>query len=116
MEQIQSIIEKTKSEGITDNQITKIYSLASRVSKDTINEICPALLRILLNSEKGPLKNELGRVIFHLQKTERLNTIIGLEKLLDASLIVAPEEMFKILESSDENAKGLAQKIKKVLQ
>ena len=108
------LLQKIKKEGITDEQRKQIYSLVSSVSisKDTLDEVCPGLLKVLLNSEKGPLKNELGRVIFHLQKNERLNTRIGLEKLIDATLIVAPDELFEILESSE---KELAKKIKEIL-
>lgn len=113
MEPISKIEEKVKA--ITDVQRTQIYELARGVSKDMLDEICPALLRLALNSEKGLLKNQLGNVIFHLQKNERINTVIGLQKLLDAALIVSPEEMFKILESADEDAKGLAKKIKEIL-
>ncbi len=116
MEVIQKIIEKTKEAVISDIQKKAIYFYASQVSRGTISQVCPALIRVLLNSEKGALKNELGRVIFHLQKTERLNTLIGLQKLLNASLIVAPEEMFKILESSGKEAQVLAQKIMDTLK
>jgi len=108
-------IDMEKLTQITDQQRKQIYSAASRVGKDTIEEVCPALLRIILNSEKGALKNELGRVIFHLQKTETINSRIGLEKLLDASLMVKPEETFKILESSDKDAQELAKAIKKII-
>ncbi|MBN1801108.1 MAG: hypothetical protein JW891_06335 [Candidatus Lokiarchaeota archaeon] len=100
---------------ISDQQRKAIYKAASTIGKDTIEEVCPALLRIVLNSEKGLLKNELGRVIFHLQKTETLNSRIGLEKLLDASLMVAPEETYKILESSDKFAQDLAKRIKEII-
>lgn len=110
MEYISKSEEKVKE--ITEIQRSQIYELARKVSKETIDEVCPALLRIILNTEKGPLKTQLGNVIFHLQKNDRLNTVIGLQKLLDASLRVAPEEMFKILETSDDDAKELAKKIK----
>ena len=113
MEHIQKIEEEV--EGITDVQRTQIYDLARRVSRETLEEVCPALLRLALNSEKGALKNQLGNVIFHLQKNERIETVIGLQKLIDAALIVNPEEMFKILEDSDEDAQELAKKIKGIL-
>jgi len=113
MEHIQKIEEKV--EGITDAQRTQIYEFARGVNKETLEEVCPALLRLALDSKKGALKNQLGNVIFHLQKNERIETIIGLQKLIDAALIVAPEEMFKILEDSDEDAQELAKKIKGVL-
>lgn len=113
MEYISKSEEKVKE--ITEIQRSQIYELARKISKETIDEVCPALLRIILNTEKGPLKTQLGNVIFHLQKNDRLNTVIGLQKLLDASLRVAPEEMFKILESSDDDAKVLAKKIKGIL-
>jgi hypothetical protein len=113
MEPIQKIEEET--EGITDVQRTQIYEFARTVSKETIEEVCPALLRIALESEKGPLKNQLGNVIFHLQKNERIKTVIGLQKLIDAALIVNPEDMFKILKDSDEDAQELAKKIKGIL-
>lgn len=109
------LIEKIKQEGITDEQRTQIYTFSIHISKETREEICPALYNTLLNTERGALKNELGRVIFHLFKNDRLNTVIGLEKLIDASLIVAPEEMFKILEESEADAKDLAKKIRQVL-
>lgn len=109
------LIEKIKNEGITDEQRTQIYSYSSRISKETREEVCPVLYNTLLNTEKGALKNELGRVIFHLFKNDSLNTVIGLEKLIDASLMVAPEETFKILEESEADAKDLAKKIRQVL-
>ncbi|MHA1293416.1 MAG: hypothetical protein ACTSQJ_12200 [Promethearchaeota archaeon] len=109
------ILEKIKQKGISDDQRTQIYELTRKVSRKSLDEICPALLRLLLNTEKGPLKNQIGQVIFHLQKNERLNTIIGLQKLIDAGLIAAPEEMFEILESSEDDVKELAQKIKSIL-
>lgn len=113
MEEINKMV--VKEARITDQQRKLIYILANRISKDTIDELCPALFRTVLNSEKGPLKGDLGAVIFHLQKNECLNSRIGLEKLLDASLMVAPQEMFKILESSGQEANNLAKKIKEIL-
>ena len=77
-----------------------------------MERVCPALLRLTLNSEKGMLKNQLGAEIFHLQKNERIITVIRLQKLIDATLFVAPEEIFKILESSEADAQELAKKIK----
>ena len=115
MESYSELIQKIRSEGINDQQRTEIYSFASLVSKDCRSEICPAIFEVLLESAHGLLKNELGRVIFHLQKNERLDTIIGLEKLLDAALQVAPEELFRILENSGEDSKDLAERIKSVL-
>ena len=109
MEQIPTLEEKV--EQLTEVQRAKIYEYARRVSRETLEEVCPALLRLALDSEKGKLKNQLGMVIFHLQKNERLSTVIGLQKLLDAALNVNPEEMFKILECSDEGAQELARKI-----
>jgi len=113
MAQISKIEEKV--EQLTDGQKSEIYEYARRVSRETLEEVCPALLRLALNSEKGKLKNQLGMVIFHLQKNERINTVIGLQKLLDAALIVAPEELFKILESSEADAQELAKNIKSIL-
>ena len=113
MEPLSKVEEKAV--GITDLQRTQIYEVAKRVGKETLEEVCPALLRLALNSERGALKNQLGMVIFHLQKNERLNTVIGLQKLLDAALIVNPKEMFNILESADANAQELAKKIKSIL-
>jgi len=113
MEQISKIEEKV--EQLTEVQRSEIYEYARRVPRETIEEVCPALLRLALESEKGKLKNQLGMVIFHLQKNERINTVIGLQKLLDAALIVSPEELFKILESADEGAQELAKRIKSLL-
>ena len=113
MEPIQKIEEKAV--GITDEKRSQIYDFARKVSKETLEEVCPALLNLALESERGVLKNQLGNVIFHLQKNERIETIIGLQKLIDAALIVNPEAMYKILEESDEDAQQLAKKIKAVL-
>lgn len=98
---------------LTDEQIEMVYELASHVDMDVIEEVAPSLLRVCLKAEGGVLKNELGRVIFHLQKTERLNTRIGFEKLLDGALRVNAKEVFKILE--DAEAKDLAKEIKALL-
>ncbi|MFW9877595.1 MAG: hypothetical protein ACFFG0_31300 [Candidatus Thorarchaeota archaeon] len=113
MEQISKLEEKVKQ--LTEVQRSEIYEYARKASHETIEEVCPALLRLALESEKGKLKNQLGMVIFHLQKNERINTVIGLQKLIDAALIVNPEEMFKILESADKGAQELAKKIKRIL-
>ena len=113
MQPLQKIEEEAV--GITDSQRTQIYEYARAVSKETLEEVCPALLNLALEGERGMLKNQLGNVIFHLQKNERIETVIGLQKLIDAALIVNPEELFKILEESDEDAKALAKKIRGVL-
>ncbi|TFF88227.1 MAG: hypothetical protein EU550_01695 [Promethearchaeota archaeon] len=106
---------KQKMESLSDEKLTELYSLANEVSMDTIEELCPALLRICLEDDSGALKNQLGMVIFHLQKNERTNTRIGLEKLLHGALKVNPEEVFKLLESSEPDAKELSKRIKKLL-
>jgi hypothetical protein len=113
MDQVSKLEEKVGQ--LTEVQRSTIYEYARRTSRETIEEVCPALLRLALESEKGKLKNQLGMVIFHLQKNERINTVIGLQKLLDAALIVNSREMFKILESADEGAQELAKKIKAIL-
>ncbi len=113
MEPLSKIEEKVV--GLTDDQRVQMYEYAKRVNRETIEEVCPALLRLALESEKGKLKNQLGMVIFHLQKNERINTVIGLQKLLDAGMIVNRGEMFKILESSEADAQELARKIKNLL-
>ena len=113
MEPLTKIEEKVV--GITEVQRGEMYEFARRVSRETLDEVCPALLRVALDSKRGLLKNQLGSVIFHLQKNERINTVIGLQKLIEAALIVAPEELFKILESSDADGQELAKKIKNIL-
>ncbi|TXT56147.1 MAG: hypothetical protein BAJALOKI2v1_630012 [Promethearchaeota archaeon] len=105
-------LEKEEKIELTNTQRTSIYSYAMDVRKDTLNEICPALLDVCLDAEGGELKNELGQVIFHLQKNERLNTKLGLQKLLDGALRVDPERTFRIL---DTGAPDLSQNIKKAL-
>ncbi len=104
---------KEKLELLTDQKRKELYGLAKDVSKETIEEVCPALLRVCMNGPKGALKNELGRVIFHLQKNERISTLIGLQKLLEGALMVDQKETFEILNSSD--AQDLANKIKAIL-
>ncbi|MHA1803097.1 MAG: hypothetical protein ACTSU4_01025 [Promethearchaeota archaeon] len=106
---------KEKIESMSDEQRRELYVLAKEVSKATLEELCPALFRICLNAPKGILKNELGRIIFHLQKNERLSTLIGLQKLLEAALLVDPKETFELLESSEKDAQVLAKKIKEIL-
>ena len=100
---------------LPDEKIKEMYSLASKISIDTIEELSPALLRICLNAEGGVLKDELGRVIFLLKKTERLNTRIGFEKTLHGALKVNAEEVFKLLEDSEPDAKDLAKELKELL-
>ena len=109
-------ISKEKIELISDIQRAKIYSLARYISKDAINEICPELFKIVENEEHGVMKNELGRVIFHLLKNERLNTIIGLEKLLDASLTVNSEKALEVLFKCGKEGKLLVKGIKDILK
>jgi hypothetical protein len=101
---------------LSDEELKDIYSLTSKLNMESIEELAPALFRICLNAEKGELKNELGRVIFHLQKTERLSTRIGVQKLLEGALKVNAAEAFKLLETSEPDAKELAQEIKAMLK
>ena len=98
---------------LTDAQIEKVYELASHVNLTVIEDATPELLEVCLKAQGGILKNELGRVIFHLQKTERLNTRIGFEKLLDGALRVNAKEVFKIL--SEAGAEDLVKEIKALL-
>ncbi|KKN39115.1 hypothetical protein LCGC14_0746770 [marine sediment metagenome] len=113
MEQIHDVEEKEVR--LSEVQRSKIYELARRVSHEMLDEVCPALFRAIMTTDSKLLKNQLGIVIFHLQKNDRINTVIGLQKLLEASLKVAPEELFKILGSADSDAQELAQKIKALL-
>jgi hypothetical protein len=106
---------KQKIESLSDEKLTELYSLASEISMETIEELCPALLQICLKTEGDELKNQLGMVIFHLQKNERLNTRIGLEKLLHGALKVNPKDVFDLLESSEPDAKELSKRIKQLL-
>ncbi|MFW9772609.1 MAG: hypothetical protein ACFFEO_10680 [Candidatus Thorarchaeota archaeon] len=98
---------------LTDAQIEKVYELASNVNLTVIEDVAPDLLEVCLNAQGGILKNELGRVIFHLQKTERLNTRIGFEKLLDGALRVNAKQVFKIL--TEAGAEELVKEIKALL-
>ncbi|MBY9019742.1 MAG: hypothetical protein KGD67_01695 [Candidatus Lokiarchaeota archaeon] len=100
---------------LSDDKLSSIYSYASRVTQESIDELTPILLEICLESESGVLKNQLGQVIFHLQKTERLNTRIGFEKLLHGALLVSIKEAFKLLESGASDARALVEKIKTIL-
>ena len=100
---------------LSDDRLSTIYSYASRVTQESIDELSPSLLDICLEAESGELKNELGRVIFHLQKTERLNTRIGFEKLLHGSLRVNIGDVFKLLESGTSDSKALVERIKSIL-
>ncbi len=114
MIEINKIKSKEQELTLTDDQRIKIYYWVSQLKKSTINEVSDEILNALLNSKHGVLKNELGRVIFHLQKNERLNSIIGMEKLVDGALIAARTELFRILESADKDAQYLAKKIKEI--
>lgn len=100
---------------LTDEKRTQMYEMAQKVCTDTIDDVCPALFDVVLSSAEGRLKNELGKVIFHLQKNERLNTRIGLERLLDAGLRVNPEKTFRILENGPEDARELSRNIRNIL-
>jgi len=104
---------KVESLTLTDEQIEKVYELASHIDLEVIEDVVPELLSVCLNAQGGILKNELGRVIFHLQKIERLNTRIGFEKLLDGALRVDAKEVFKILEEG--GAEDLVKEIKALL-
>lgn len=112
---VKEVIE-AKIENISDVQRTKIYTLVSYMSKEVVNEMCPALFNIVENVEHGTMKNELGRVIFHLLKNDRLNTIIGLEKLLDASLTINIEKAFEVLNDCGKEGKILVKQITDILK
>ena len=54
------LIQKIREKGITEVERSEIYSVTSHVSKETREEVCPALFHVLVNSEVS-MKNELGR-------------------------------------------------------
>ncbi|MBD3196431.1 MAG: hypothetical protein GF317_15335 [Candidatus Lokiarchaeota archaeon] len=111
----QKTTEKLTQVELSDTQREQVYKFANEMRNKVLEEICPALFDVCLNSERGALKNELGRVIFHLQKNERLNTRIGLEKLIDGALRVDAEKVFRILDNSGNDTRELAKKIRSVL-
>lgn len=100
---------------LTEIQKVKIFNLVRYVSKNTCERVCPEILDMLLNSEKGKLKSNLGKSIFHLQRVERLNSTIGLERLIEAGLLVDTVGLLKILESSEQDAKDLASEMREIL-
>ena len=111
-QQLISRISSLSGKSLHPEVIDLFLSISSR-EEFWLDLMSPRLYSILLH--KGPLKNELGRVIFHLQKTETINSRIGLEKLLDASLMVNPEKTFEILGSCDNEAQELAKNIKEIM-
>ena len=100
---------------LTEVQKIKVFSLVRYISKKTCEQVCPKLLEMLLNSEKGKLKNNLGRSIFHLQRVERLNSTIGLERLVEAGFLVNTPKLLEILDNSEQDAKDLANEIREII-
>ncbi|MHA1734204.1 MAG: hypothetical protein ACTSU5_19880 [Promethearchaeota archaeon] len=100
---------------ITRPQLAKILSLTKMVSEDSIEKICPALYDMLLEKSNYQLKNMLGRYIFHLQQVDRLNTTIGLQKLLEGGLTAVPDETLAVLAETCEEGQDLAEEIKIIL-
>lgn len=101
---------------ITRPQLAKILSLTKMVSEDAIEKICPALYDMLLEKSNYKLKNMLGRYIFHLQQVDRLNTTIGLQKLLEGGLSILPDETLEVLRDTCEEGQDLAEEIRHVLR
>lgn len=101
---------------LSETEKSKIFSLVRYISKNSCDSVCPKILDLLLNSERGKLKTNLGRSIFHLQAVDRLNSTIGLERLIEAGLLVNTPGLMKILESDKQDAKDLAAEIKEILQ
>ncbi|GAB4305386.1 MAG: hypothetical protein Kow0069_01070 [Promethearchaeota archaeon] len=102
-------------------QLAKILALTKLVSEDALETICSSLYDLLLEKSERRLKNMLGRYIFHLKQVDRLNTTIGLQKLLEAGLSVLPEETLTLLETLggtekvSEAGKELAAEIREIL-
>ena len=99
-------------QNLSDEKLTELYSLASNVSMDVIEELCPPLLNICLEAKDNALKDQLGMVIFHLQKNERISTRIGLQKLLHGALRVDAEKVFDLLNGSGKEGEELSENIK----
>jgi hypothetical protein len=94
MEQI--LKSQTKVVMTSQDLKSKVCEYMNLMKQEDIEEFCPAILNTLLSKEKGLLKNELGRIIFQLQKTEQLNSRFALEKLVEGALIAAPEDLFRL--------------------
>lgn len=94
MEQI--LKSQTKVVMTSQDLKSMVCEYMNLMKQEDIEEFCPAILNTLLSKEKGLLKNELGRIIFQLQKTEQLNSRFALEKLVEGALIAAPEDLFRL--------------------
>lgn len=100
---------------ITRPQLAKILSLTKMVSEDALETICPKLYEMLLEKSNYRLKNMVGRYIFHLKQVDRLNTTIGLQKLIEGGLAVLPDETLEVLRSCSDEGADLAEEIKLIM-
>ena len=101
---------------LTKDQMIRIHQETTLIPKYDLGILSEKLYDAIIENANHKLKNHmLGRTIFHLYNLERLNTHVGIEKLVFAAIIVDPEMLYKILEEVDEDTFEIATSIRRIM-
>ncbi len=102
---------------LNDIEMQRIYDFIQLVPKYDLPELCEELYDMIIENANKVLKNHnLGRTIFHLYEIERLNTYIGLEKLVYGGIVVDSEKMIDIFGKHDIETKKVGAELKHILE
>ena len=101
---------------LTKDQMIRIHQEVTLIPKYDLGVLSEKLYDSIIENADHKLKNHLlGRTIFHLYNLERLNTYVGIEKLVFAAIIVDPELLYKNLEEIDEDTFEIAASIRRII-
>jgi hypothetical protein len=82
----------------------ELPSVATSISQEKRESISEESIDLILQSQRNPLPQGLAWSIIRLMSYEKETTDAGMEKLLEASMMVEPEGTIQLLEKHGERA------------
>jgi hypothetical protein len=82
----------------------ELPDVAKSISTEKREAISEETIDLVLQSQRNPLPQGLAWSIIRLMSYEKETTDAGMEKLLEASMMVEPEQTIQLLEKHGERA------------
>ncbi|MHA1681335.1 MAG: hypothetical protein ACTSUE_10020 [Promethearchaeota archaeon] len=99
-------MERAKFEEFSEREKQILYRTARMCNENILEDICDDLLDVIMGADDvSAIKaTALGLSIFRLLNTDSLATYVGLQRLLEAGMMIDPEKILEILENYNETA------------
>jgi len=100
------IVEKSKYKIYSDQEREILYQAARLCDAQRLEDMCEDLLDMIYESENASIlkSSALGTQIFRLVNSDTLASYVGLQRLLEAGMMIEPEKTIGIMNKYDEIA------------